>query len=308
MRDDRLILIETRARLKYMSHARMESLLRVDVGRPQNELQTYGDLGTLVRRMLLVQISDIHCGPIFLKETFRVAVKEINGMSPDVVLVTGDLTENGLISEFKMAAKELRKLQAKKIIYVSGNHDYRSTGYLLFKEFFPFSQVTDLDDVVITVLSSARPDRDDGEVGHRQNLWLENTLEKYADKVKIVAIHHHVIPVPDTGADQITVVDSGDSLRSLIKSKVDLVLCGHRHRPWKWRIEDMLVVHAGSVSCEKLRGFFCNSYNVITINRKQIEAKLKIVNGEFVDFNEIVKRREILQASDISQFSDSLAR
>ncbi len=262
----------------------------------------------LVGKMLLVQVSDIHCGPIFRKETFRSAVKEINEMSPDVVLVTGDLTENGLISEFKMAAEGLRKLKAEKIIYVSGNHDYRSTGYLLFKEFFPFLQVTELDDVVITVLSSARPDRDDGEVGHRQNLWLENTLEKYKDKVKIVAIHHHVIPVPDTGADQITVVDAGDVLRSLIKSNVNLVLCGHRHRPWRWKIENMLVVHAGSISCEKLRGFFSNSYNVITVKGKEIEAKLKIVEGEFVDFNEVVKRREILAASDISQFSDSLAR
>jgi len=258
--------------------------------------------------MLLAQISDVHCGPMFRKETLRVAIKEINDLSPDVVLVTGDLTENGLISEFETAAKELKKLKTEKIIYVSGNHDYRSTGYLLFKEFFPFSQVTETDDAVIIVLSSARPDRDDGEVGHRQNLWLENTLEKYRNKVKIVAIHHHIIPVPDTGADQITIVDAGDVLRSLTKSKVNMVLCGHRHRPWRWKMEDMFVVHAGSVSCEKLRGFFCNSYNVVEIKNKKMNTKLKMVGGGYVDFKEIVKRREILQASDISQYNDSLAR
>jgi len=257
--------------------------------------------------MLLVQISDIHCGPMFRKETLRTAIKEINELSPDIVLVTGDLTENGLISEFKTAAKEIKKLKTEKILYVSGNHDYRSTGYLLFKEFFPFSQVTEIDDAVILILSSSRPDRDDGEVGHRQNLWLENTLEKYKDKAKIVAIHHHIIPVPDTGADQITIVDAGDVLRSLIKSNVNLVLCGHRHRPWRWKMEEMLVVHAGSTSCEKLRGFFCNSYNVVKIKNKKINAKLKIVGGGYVNFEEIVKRREILQASDISQYSDSLA-
>jgi len=257
--------------------------------------------------MLLAQISDVHCGPMLRKESLRTAIKEINALSPNLMLVTGDLTENGLISEFEAAAKELRKLKTEKIIYVSGNHDYRSTGYLLFKEYFPFSQVTETEDAVIIVLSSARPDRDDGEVGHRQNLWLENTLEKYKDRAKMIAIHHHIIPVPDTGADQITIVDAGDVLRSLIKSKVNLVLCGHRHRPWRWKMEDMLVVHAGSVSCEKLRGFFCNSYNVIEIKNKKINAKLKIVGGGYVDFKEIVKRREILQASDISQYNDSLA-
>jgi hypothetical protein len=70
----------------------------------------------------------------------------------------------------------------------------------------------------------------------------------------------------------------------------------------------MLVVHAGSVSCEKLRGFFLNSYDVINVENGEIDAKLKVVNGEFIDFNEIVKRREILEDTDISQFSDSLAR
>ncbi|MEM3696177.1 MAG: metallophosphoesterase family protein, partial [Candidatus Bathyarchaeia archaeon] len=114
--------------------------------------------------MLIAQISDVHCGPMLSKETLRASIKEINDLSPDVVLVCGDLTENGLISEFKTAVKELKRLKAEKVIYVSGNHDYRSTGYLLFKEFFPFSQVTEVDDTVILVLSSARPDRDDGEV------------------------------------------------------------------------------------------------------------------------------------------------
>jgi len=258
--------------------------------------------------MLLAQISDIHCGPMFQKEKLTTAITEINHMNPDVILVTGDLTENGLMSEFKTAAAELKKLKAEKVLYVNGNHDYRSTGYLLFREYFPFSQITETDDAVILVLSSARPDRDDGEVGHRQNLWLERTLEKYRNRTKIVAIHHHVIPVPDTGADQITVVDAGDALRSLVKAKTNLVLCGHRHRPWRWRIEDILVVHAGSVSCEKLRGFFCNSYNVIETKGKKIESRLKIVGGDFVDLGEIVKRREILQESDISQYNDSLAR
>jgi Icc protein len=258
--------------------------------------------------MLIVQISDVHCGPMFLRERLRTAITEINSMRPDIILVTGDLTENGLISEFKLAQKELKKLKADKIVYLSGNHDYRSTGYLLFKEYFPFTQVTETDEAVIVVVSSARPDRDDGEIGNRQNLWLEKTLEKYKNKTRIVAIHHHVVPVPDTGADQITVVDAGDALRSLTKSKANLVLCGHRHRPWKWKIEDMQVVHAGSVSCEKLRGFFCNSYNVVTVSKKKIDAKLKIVGGGCVDFAEIVKRREILQESDISQYSDSLAR
>jgi len=35
---------------------------------------------------------------------------------------------------------------------------------------------------------------------------------------------------------------------------------------------------------------------------------LKFVGGDYVDFKEIIQKREILQASDVSEFSDSLAR
>jgi len=84
--------------------------------------------------MLIVQISDIHCGPMFNNERFRTAIKEINAMSPDAVVITGDLTEDGIQSQFKQAARELKRLKPKNIIYVSGNHDYRATGYLLFRQ------------------------------------------------------------------------------------------------------------------------------------------------------------------------------
>jgi hypothetical protein len=47
---------------------------------------------------------------------------------------------------------------------------------------------------------------------------------------------------------------------------------------------------------------------VIEIKDRTVEAKLKIVGGDYVSFEEVVKRREILQASDVSQCSDSLAR
>ncbi len=47
--------------------------------------------------MLLVHISDLHCGPLFRPEALSAAIEEINDLAPDVVLVTGDLTEDGII-------------------------------------------------------------------------------------------------------------------------------------------------------------------------------------------------------------------
>jgi Icc protein len=70
------------------------------------------------------------------------------------------------------------------MIVLAGNHDYSHTGYLIFKKFFSSSkqQIYEFgDDVVLLTLGTARPDRDEGEVGYRQNLWTENTLSKYGN-------------------------------------------------------------------------------------------------------------------------------
>lgn len=239
--------------------------------------------------MQIVQISDLHVGSQFLQEKFDILVDEVNELNPDVIVITGDLTNEGLMAEYKKCKLLLEKFKTKKIITISGNHDYRNTGYLLFKKYFPFETVNELgDDVVLVTVGTARPDRNEGEVGHRQNLWLERTMKKYKDKVKIVAMHHHLIAIPDTGSDQLTVVDAGDVLRTVLDSKVDVVLCGHKHRPWAWNFKTLTVVNAGTATSERVRGLFENTYNILTISNKKIQVDLKIVGGKRMPIDELV--------------------
>ncbi len=240
--------------------------------------------------MIIVQLSDLHVGSQFNSEQFSTMVSEVNEIQPDVVVVTGDLTNEGLVKEYENAKELLSQIKTKKIITISGNHDYRNTGYLLFKRYFPFETINELnDDIVLVTLGTARPDRNEGEVGYRQNLWLERTMKKYEDKVKILAMHHHLIPIPDTGSDQLTVVDAGDVLRTILDTQVDLVLCGHKHRPWVWNFGNLEVINAGTVSSERVRGLFENTYNIITISGKQIQVDLKIVGGKRMPIDDIVK-------------------
>ena len=228
-------------------------------------------------------------GSQFLPEVFETLVKEVNELNPDVIVITGDLTNEGLMKEYEECKSLLTKFNVKKIISISGNHDYRNTGYLLFKKFFPFQTVNELDDdVVLVTVGTARPDRNEGEVGYRQNLWLERTMKKYKDKVKIVAMHHHLIPIPDTGSDQLTVVDAGDVLRTVLDTQVDIVLCGHKHRPWAWNFGKLTVVNAGAATSERVRGLFENTYNILTISNKKIQVDLKIVGGKRLHIEEIV--------------------
>ncbi|HZA06200.1 MAG TPA: metallophosphoesterase [Nitrososphaeraceae archaeon] len=256
--------------------------------------------------MQLVQLSDIHIGTFFKQQVFDTVVEEVNKLNPDAIIITGDLTDEGLLFQFEYAHAQIKRFTCSNIIVLAGNHDYRHTGYLIFKKFFPplskqqiyeFSDDGDDDDVVLLTLGTARPDRDEGEVGYRQNLWMENTLRKYGNdnnngkkKIKIIAMHHHLIAIPDTGTDKIIIVDAGDTLKACLQSGVDLVICGHKHRPWIWNLGELQIAYAGTVSSERYRGFFENTYNIVNINDGKASVDMKIVGGKRMPLSEIVEK------------------
>jgi Icc protein len=202
--------------------------------------------------------------------------------------VTGDLTENGLLSQYERASELMKQFTCKSRIYTSGNHDYRNTGYLLFRQFFHSKPVFRSRELFLATLGTARPERNDGEAGHRQIVWLENALRSERKRFRLVMMHHHLVPVPDTGPNTIPILDAGDVLRALDRSGVGLVLCGHRHRPWKWTLNRIPIIHAGSLSSERLRGFFSNSYNIVETGKNGYRAWLKIVSGPRLNFRRIL--------------------
>ncbi len=241
--------------------------------------------------MIIVQLSDLHVGSQFQPDVFDKVLEEVNQLNPDSIVITGDLTNEGLIKEYEKCKELISKFNAKKIITISGNHDYRNTGYLHFKKYFPFEAVNELSkDVVLVTIGTSRPDRNEGEIGYRQNLWLERAMKKYKDHVKILAMHHHLIGIPDTGADRLTAIDAGDVLRTILATNVDLVLCGHKHRPWVWNFGNLEIVNAGTATSERVRGLFENTYNIITIENKKVQVDLKIVGGERIPIDDIVTK------------------
>lgn len=241
--------------------------------------------------MQIVQISDLHIGGLYVQSVFDRVVDEVNELKPDAILVTGDLTDDGLMFQFERARDELNRFECPNKIVIAGNHDYRHTGYLLFKKFFPTKQIYEFDDAFIFTLGTARPDRDEGEVGYRQNLWMEKMLGKYPEtKPKIVAMHHHLIGIPDTGTDKIIILDAGDTLRTCLQSGVDLVLCGHRHRPWMWNLGRLAIAYAGTTSSVRFRGFFENCYNIIEVGKdKKPRVDIKIVGKDRFPLSRLVE-------------------
>ena len=246
--------------------------------------------------MLLVHMSDLHCGKHseFNPKALETAIDEINSLRPDVVVITGDLTHNGMINDYSLAKEYIDKINCERKIIGTGNHDYKLTGYLLCNKYFRRPQILDYKDVLMLYLSTARPDKDEGEVGYRQQLWFKKVLneKRYQNKVKILCLHHHLIPIPDTGLERATVTDAGDVIRAIQQTDPNLILCGHRHRPWRLTLGKSTVINSGTVSSLRFRGFFANSYNIITIKNKNIDAKIKVVGGETISFEKLLRENK----------------
>ena len=51
--------------------------------------------------MEIVQLSDIHVGSQFREDVFQTVIKEVNSLKPDSVIITGDLTNEGLKEQYE---------------------------------------------------------------------------------------------------------------------------------------------------------------------------------------------------------------
>ena len=234
---------------------------------------------------IIAHISDIHVGGSsdFDEDKFLKAVTEINNLQPDMIILTGDLTNAGFLVEYEQVQEFLAMFEAP-LFAIPGNHDSRNLGNQTFEEFIGERswKLTMDDDFMVIGLDSSSPDENRGHIGNPQRLWLEHQLDQAVinECFLIVALHHHIIPVPQTGRERNVLSDAGDTLKSLINHEVDLVLCGHKHVPNVWKLNNTIVANAGSLSCTKLRGRNGNSYNVYNISDDEIEIYLNIVGGE----------------------------
>lgn len=233
---------------------------------------------------IIAHISDLHISDdAFDEAVFMQAVTEINNLQPDMIILSGDVTNNGYYRQYQQAIKYLDMFDAP-LFAVPGNHDARNLGHQSFEELIGESswKLTKEDDFMVIGLDSSSPDEDRGHVGNPQRMWMEHQLDQCVinDLSSILVLHHHVIPIPNTGRERNVLSDAGDLLKTLTTHGVDLILCGHKHVPNVWRINDTIVVNAGSISSNKLRGKIGNSYNVYIIDDDTIEIFLNNVGGE----------------------------
>jgi len=221
----------------------------------------------------IAHLSDLHCGdPHFVPDLMDRAISEINDLEPDVVVCSGDLTTFGFKEEYAQARRYLNRLECPSFVVVPGNHDARNVGYLHFEELFgERSSVLRKDGVTVVAVDSTEPDLDHGQIGRGRYRWIEEEFAAEA-RLKVFVLHHHLLPVPGTGRERNVVYDAGDAIECLQRAGVNLVLSGHKHVPYAWRLENLFVVNTGTVSSLRLRGNTRPCYNVVKMTGSRVDV------------------------------------
>ncbi|WP_223162126.1 metallophosphoesterase [Salinicola halophyticus] len=84
------------------------------------------DLPPALEGFVIVQLSDLHVGPTIKRNHLQRIVERVNSLAPDLVAITGDLTD-GRVAELENDVAPLASLNARHGTFcVTGNHEYYS--------------------------------------------------------------------------------------------------------------------------------------------------------------------------------------
>ncbi|MEM4334318.1 MAG: metallophosphoesterase [Candidatus Caldarchaeum sp.] len=218
----------------------------------------------------VAHFSDTHISNygMHLPQALESFIKQLNKLDPrpDIAIHTGDLTDHGILMDYELALEEMQQLEVD-VLYVPGNHDEKNYGDSLFRELVSHIDVlTGVGKAVVLGLDSAIPDSDYGRLGRWRQELIKNKLSQFDEEVlKIVAFHHHLVPVPFAGREKDILEDAGDVLKTIVDTEVNMVLMGHRHVRNAVMVGGSLLVNAGTVSCVRTRGRLGNSFNLIDV-------------------------------------------
>jgi predicted phosphodiesterase len=130
----------------------------------------------------------------------------------------------------------------------------------------------------VVALDSSEPDLDEGRVGEERYPWIRDQFDE-PDDIKIVAVHHHLISIPGTGRERNIVHDAGDLLLTLTRLDVDLILSGHKHVPFFWGLNGMLICNSGTAGTRRLRGRTPPSWNEVHVDATTMKVFLHYLDG-----------------------------
>ncbi|MBO9535451.1 metallophosphoesterase [Herbaspirillum sp.] len=234
----------------------------------------------------VIHLSDLHFGRIDA-DIIEPLVAQIHELKPDLVVVSGDLTQRARSSQFKQARRFLDALPQPQLV-VPGNHDVplfnlaarllqplRKYRRYIGEDLHPVY----LDDEMIVVgINTARSlTIKDGRVNDRQIELTRRQLAAAGDHMVKIIVTHHPFDLPTGPRYHGLVGKAVPAMRAFALCGADLLLAGHVHTSSAASSAEnydipgysALVVQAGTATSTRGRGE-TNSFNVLQVEAHQI--------------------------------------
>lgn len=195
--------------------------------------------------MLIAQLTDIHIGfdpdakPEELNRIrFRATLDRVlsSPNKPDLLVLSGDLTDHGDADSFAKIAAHLRNVPCP-VLPMVGNHDTREELLTAFPD-TPIEDgfvhyVVEHEGLRIICLDTFEPGRHGGAFCHRRRDWLKSKLDEGAGEPCVIFMHHPPvvsgIDWMDPAPDEDWIANFADAVRGHEHS-IQSIHCGHLHR------------------------------------------------------------------------------
>lgn len=244
----------------------------------------------------LAHVSDLHFGrtdPIVV-DALR---EEIRADAPDMVVVSGDLTQSATPDEFKEAKAFLDSLE-RPVFAVPGNHDIPATNlwerftdpYKRWRRYYSDAKepVWCNDEVALLGINTARRiglhwNWAYGRITREQLEDLEHRLAALPKGVVRIVVAHHPFLPPEKAPDTKLVGRVDKALELFARHDVRIVVAGHLHRAYSRLAKagsgsGVMVVQAGTATSTRLRDE-ANAYNRFLVTKGVVSMETRVWNG-----------------------------
>jgi 3',5'-cyclic AMP phosphodiesterase CpdA len=246
--------------------------------------------------MRIAHLSDPHFGTA-VPAVRGALLGELLANPPDLILVTGDITQRARRDQFVEARDFLRALPPVPKLCLPGNHDLP-----LFDVFTRALQPYDhyrrhisaeLEPVfidqriaVLCIDATSRLRHKDGALSAEQIDRTAAKLARQTQPFRLVATHQPLAALD--GRDQRNVAHGARrALDRWIAAGADLFLGGHIHLPYCLEVrttdrrDSSVLAQAGTCVSRRVRDGIPNSYNLITLQQQAGERRMQIERRDY---------------------------
>lgn len=235
---------------------------------------------------VIIHLSDLHFGRKFVGHLADLILHDILDEQPDLVIVSGDWTLRGLVSEYQEARDYLQKLPSP-VFTIPGNHDQPLHLGGLYDRFTrPWARyeeyihpktdtVLQAPGLFIIGLNDNHPVLPGGIWSARQRRWIERELKAAPESAcKVLVTHHQLLwegkwrPAGHWFPTR--------TLERLSGLGVELILNGHTHIPLtRMTPQGIVIAQSGTAMSTRTRHGQANAYCRLEISDEEIQVDIR---------------------------------